>query len=49
MNYAKNNDKIKDVMFKEAQLLVDAWMDEEFPGKLAMYTMKLMEARQKAK
>ena len=42
LNDAQHNAKIDEVMKVEAINLVDSWLDEDFPPKLASYMMKVM-------
>ena len=37
LNAAKDNSRIEQTINREARALVDTWMDEEFPPKLANF------------
>ena len=37
LNAAKDNTRIEQTINREARALVDTWMDEEFPPKLANF------------
>jgi hypothetical protein len=45
INEAKDNAKIEQVIYHEAKVLVDAWLDEGFPPKLLQYMQSLKAAR----
>jgi hypothetical protein len=47
LNKAKDNDKLDAVIKSEARGLVDVWMDDDFPMKMAGYMMKLKEMRKR--
>ena len=48
INAAKDNARIEKVISREAKALVDTWMEEEFPAKLANF-VKSLKSMKKAK
>ena len=46
LNFAKDRQKTQEVIKEEGIQLSNAWVDEEFPAKLASYMMSLIEKRE---
>jgi hypothetical protein len=43
INSAKDNKKFNETIETEGKALLDSWLDDEFPGKLAGYMQYLLE------
>ena len=45
INAARDNSKIEETINREARALVETWMDEDFPPKLAKFMQSVMSSK----
>lgn len=45
LNFAKEQDRVEKIIRYEGRKLVETWMEEEFPGKIANYMAQIMQKK----